>query len=691
MDEIDLSEMFDELKAEILLEAQVTGDSAHGCFFRIFGRLASENGDCPDLTYTPVPPKREGRSLYQVDGFSLDHERGELFIVVCDSRQGSRLEQLHAAEADALFSRGRRFIELALSAEFINSLEETSPVFQAAYPIYERKGKITRIRLMVFSNARLAARRPPRGDSDLDGIPVVLSVLDFVRYASIERSRTGSESIEVDLKELYGSPLPCLPAHGTTARYQAYLIAMPGELLAQIYGLYGAKLLEQNVRTFLQARTKVNAGIIKTVLETPEMFFAYNNGITATATGLRTEPLPGGALGLAAIDNLQIVNGGQTTASILYARDQQKTKADLSRVYVQMKLSVVEPQSVEEIVPKISRYANTQNRITEADFASSDALQITIQRISRRLTAPPRKGFLAGSKWFYERSRGQYKDAQAYMTAGERARFEAEFPKTQMIDKTDLAKFEMTWQCQPNIVSQGAQKCFLEFSDLVAVAWQKFPLQFNDDYYRRATAKALVFRWLDHSVATSEWYQNDRGYKAQIVTYSIAWLMSSIRKSSARTVDLSVIWSRQEVPAEVQRALKEVVPQVAATLKDAPAHLKNVGEYCKQEECWTAVSGKAYRISAIPDHLLVSIQEDLDLAGAPAGHRADVEMGAAAEFGELAPRASEIKRAAASKGWLSPRSESAIRKLGRRNFNLSSSERNALRYLLGRLRADGFE
>lgn len=692
MADLNLTEAFSEFTADLLIEAQASGESKHCAFFKIYSELATENGDCPDLTYTPVPQRRDGRSFYQVDGFALDFERGELFVVVCDYRQDADLQQLHAVDIDSLFSRARKFVELSMSADFISTLEETGFAFQAAYPIFDRRHSISRIRLMVFSNAKLAARRAPRVDNDMSEIPVVLSVLDFARYTDIDRSRSGSESIEVDLVSLLGAPLPCLEAHGTSAKYQSYLIAMPGELLAQIYGLYGAKLLEQNVRTFLQARTKVNAGIIKTLQETPEMFFAYNNGITATATGLRTEVMPNGALGLAAIDSLQIVNGGQTTASILYARDQQKTKADLSRVFVQMKLSVVIPESVEEVVPKISRFANTQNRVSEADFASSDTFQITIQRISRRLSAPPRQGSLSGSKWFYERARGQYKDAQAYLSSAGKTKFELEYPKDQMIDKTDLAKYEMTWACKPHVVSLGAQKCFLEFTDAIATAWEKDSLHFNDEYFRRATSKARLFRWVDHMVATSSWYQNDRGYKAQIVTYTIARLVNSLQKNQSSEINLAILWSTQGVPEPIQAALHDLAPLVAVTIKDAPSHLKNVGEYCKQEECWTAVSAASYEVSKIPESLTVSadqLRERLDDASKV--RRIDVDIDFDLLTVALRPEAKRLRDSAESSGLLSPKSDAALDKIGRGSVALTASERNALKHLLARLEEKGIE
>ena len=252
--------------------------------------------------------------------------------------------------------------------------------------------------------------------------------------------------------------MPCLHASSGTDDYASYLVVLPGQTLSEIYGLYGARLLEANVRTFLQARTKVNKGIINTLKDAPHNFFAFNNGLTATASETTISSNNKGTF-IESVKNLQIVNGGQTTASILYAKD--KEKADLANVYVQMKLSVVKPEAIEEIVPLISRYANTQNRISEADFFSSHPFHLHLEKLSRRISAPPKEGSLAGSKWFYERARGQYKDEQAYMTPGARKRFLAEYPRDQMLVKTDFAKYEMTFEGMPHIVSRGAQKCFI--------------------------------------------------------------------------------------------------------------------------------------------------------------------------------------------------------------------------------------
>ena len=234
---------------------------------------------------------------------------------------------------------------------------------------------IARVRLVLLSNARLATRKKSVDARELENRTFTYNVLDLGRYADILASSSGTEPLEIDILQLNdGKPVACLPAYSGGNGYESYLVALPAALLSEIYGRFGARLLEQNVRSFLQARTKVNRGIITTACDEPEMFFAYNNGLTVTATGIGTCQMDGGVVGIHSIDNMQIVNGGQTTASILYAGDIRK--ADLRNVFVQMKLSVVDPEKIDQIVPKISRFANTQNRISEADFFSGHTFHV---------------------------------------------------------------------------------------------------------------------------------------------------------------------------------------------------------------------------------------------------------------------------------------------------------------------------
>jgi hypothetical protein len=680
--EADYLEFVSDLQARM----QDTGEPRETAFFQTYAALASENGDCPDLE--PCDVIREGRGGYRVDGHAFDQERGILYVAICDAREDAGLDTLNAAQLDALNTRARRFVEHVLDPGFATEFGEGSPEDLAAGAVAAQPALLKRVQILVFSEARLSTRKPPELSGEIAGRPVVSNILDFARFAAIARSQGSVEPIEVNLAALAGAPVPALAAFTEAGGYQSYLIALPGEVLAGIYGLYGPRLLEQNVRTFLQARTKVNKGIIATLRETPEMFFAYNNGLTATASAVSTERLADGTLGVAVIEDLQIVNGGQTTASLLHARDQG---ADLARVFVQMKLSVVEPQLIEEVVPRISRYANTQNRISEADFFSGHPFHVALEQISRRLAPPPRAGAVSGQKWFYERSRGQYRDARGRGTAKARRDFEAEFPKSQLIEKTDLAKYELTFAARPHIVCLGAQKCFLAFAEQVAKDWEASPLSFNEGWFRGAVARALIFRWTDRMIAGSDWYHADRGHKSQTVAYTLAWLQHHLRKLGKAGLNLQLVWNQQDVPEELKAVITALAPQVAGKLREAPDHVRNIGEFAKQQACWALVGRTDFELPELPETILLDREEERETArDEVAVRRIDVDIEIDRLMVALAGRVDELTLFARKKGLLSPRSDAALRRLARGQFALPPSERTALGQLFARLREEGF-
>ena len=685
----NLQNLYNEFWEDILLDAQNNGELQATTFFEKYAGVAADNGDCGDLECSHA--RKEGPNGYQIDGYSLDVDRNELVLAVSDFRSSDELQSLNLSNLDVLFRRGERFVENSLKADFVSQLEETSDDFQVAHLIHANADFIKRVRFIVFSNARLVVRKRQVETRKTGGRVLNFSVLDFSRYVDIIESRSGSEPIDIDIEELNGGAIPCIKAFSGGDEYESYLIALPGTLVAEVYSRYGARLLEQNVRTFLQARTKVNRGIINTISDRPDMFFAYNNGLTATASGIKTTPLADGGLGLSEVSNLQIVNGGQTTASILYARD--RNDSNLSAVYVQMKLSVVKPETVEEVVPKISRFANTQNRISEADFFASHPFHLEMEKISRRLTAPPKDGALHGSRWFYERARGQYKDEQAYMREGDRNRFQLQYPKDQLVLKTDLAKYELTFECKPYLVSQGAQKAFLAFADEISDRWEKDAKRLGEGYFKDIMSKAIVFRWTDRMIGSSEWYRSERGYKAQIVTYVVSWVLHQVRQGLNSEIDLRQIWTRQSVPETLMQILSDAAPLVAAVIKDAPESVRNISEYAKHQACWTAVQNKV--TLALPADIGICVIDRGETEQIQKDDRAVAKIDSDIELDillhKLIPHLNEVREAANRNSLLSPKGDQVMNKLSSGRVNLTKSEKKVMREILIRLDDVGVE
>jgi len=283
--------------------------------------------------------------------------------------------------------------------------------------------------------------------------------------------------------------------------------------------------------------------------------------------------------------NLQIVNGGQTTASIFSSK--KKDKAKIDHIFVQMKLSVVDPAQAEKIVPKISEYANNQNRVNAADFFANHPFHIRMEEFSRRIWARSPDGTFRDTKWFYERARGQYLDKKAYLSAAENKGFESEDSKVQSFTKTDSAKFENVWECIPHIVSKGAQANFAHFAKLVGQRWEKDPVQFNERYFHHAIARALIFRRLEKLVSQQPWY--DGGYRANIVAYTLSKLAQLV-DSIGKAIDFQKIWQEQTLSPAFENTLVKIAKEVHTVILETPHGISNISEWAKKEDCWKKVA-----------------------------------------------------------------------------------------------------
>jgi len=585
---IELTDFYKEFFQDLTAVADADGRFAEDAFFSLFCDQLVEAGelDTADRTHY-ISPNRATR----VDGYGGDPATAEgvLSLIIADFHQSPEIATLTATEMEAIFKRLYSFLSRSLDKNFRNALEETGPAFGLADMIAARWASVSKVRLFLISNRMLSTRVDGRDADKLGETPVTYSVWDIGRLYRFAASSLGREDIEIDLEKDFGGPLYALPAHLKDAGYESYLVAVPGLQLAKIYDRWGARLLEQNVRVFLQAKGNVNKGIRNTIETSPEMFFAYNNGVTATAEGVETRESENGLL-LTSFKNLQIVNGGQTTASIHAAS--RKKEIDLSRVFVQMKLSIVDRAKSMEVVPKISEYANSQNRVNAADFFANHPFHIRMEGFSRRLFAPSPDGTFRESKWFYERARGQYQDERSKLSPAQLRKFDLEYPKAQLFTKTDLGKFLMVWWCHPEIVSKGAQKNFAAFAQIIGKDWSKNEDTFNERYYRHCVAKGIAFIAVEELVTEQPWYQG--GYRANVVAYAISKLAHDAEKMGL-SVDFDAIWKAQALSPVLIEALKISAEACHNVIVDTPANVSNVTEWAKHQACWNRVASLEIR------------------------------------------------------------------------------------------------
>lgn len=584
----NIKTFFEEFKRDLEVGAEIEKTFHLNYFVEEYSRELQEAGFSEGFELAHY----RARGI-RVDGYWFDDE-GNLDLYIADFNHAEELKSLTKSELSTIFNRLVNFFEASVKNGLANNLEETSPQYGLARQIEQRYKSIHKIRLIILSERALSERVK---DTDLKeelktlNIPTTRHVWDMTRLQRLKSSADQKEPLDINFIEKFGQGIPGLPAYVNTDNYKSYLLVVPGNLLADLYQEYGARLLEQNVRTFLQARGNVNRGIRATILNEPEMFFAYNNGLTATAQELQTRTIGEGLI-ITQIKDLQIVNGGQTTASLFHTR--RRDKADLSKVFVQMKLSVIDPDKSAEVVPKISEYANTQNRVNAADFFSNHPFHIRMEEFSRRLWAPAKQGSLRETQWFYERARGQYADAQSTLSPAEKRKFRELRPSNQKFTKTDLAKFENVWDEHPMWVNRGAQRNFGEFAERIGREWDKNQNFFNELYFKKIIARAIIFKSTEQIVSAAEWY--DGGYRANIVAYTLA-MLSEITKLKQKHIDFTKIWEQQEIPIELEHAITSVAKYVNNDITKPPTGISNISEWCKKKECWARLKPKAKEIS----------------------------------------------------------------------------------------------
>jgi hypothetical protein len=581
----DMSTFHQEFMADIKGDADALGLITAEAFLEKTGEILEEAGELNSLDRCYHEGRHGGKPI-QVDAYSWDpkDEEGVFSLVLCDFVPGDEPQTMVKKDIDTLLNRLVQFTVAARDREFRERLEETSNAYVLAELLVRSWKSINKFKLIIVTNRVNKAKTDAIQIGKLGGVPVTSNVWDLARIGRYVTSGQTREDLVVDFAGDFDEAVPVLKASMDGATYDSYIAVLPGRQLAAIYDKWGARLLEANVRSFLQARNKVNRGIRDTIRDDPSMFFSYNNGLTATAEAVEVVDT-GEGLMLMSAENFQIVNGGQTSASIHAAR--KLAPEQLKNVFVQMKLTVVPKDRAEEVVPRISEYANSQNKVNAADFFANHPFHIRMEEFSRRILAPFGDAHYRETKWFYERARGQYADERGRRTDAQRKKFDAEFPSSQFFTKTDLAKFENSYRGKPHIVSRGAQKNFGELARVIGEEWGKSEAAFDEVWYKRLIAKALIFKNLERLIPVQPWYEG--GYRANIVTYALAKLVHDA-EALKRVIDLDQVWKLQRVPVVLERASMAAAEAANRVIINPPAGVRNMSEWAKQPACWTSFS-----------------------------------------------------------------------------------------------------
>jgi hypothetical protein len=576
----------------ILSDAESRGLLKAQSFFEIVCEDLVSVGDLTN-NYSPAEYIKKGIEVY---GYDYDDERKFLTLLNHQFFQDDIIQTLTKGQIETKFNRLKTFF-IKCSEGLYKDMEETSEAYSMAYNIYKylEKNQLLKVRLMVLTDGK-ATRNLIELASEMHGnISFDFRVVDVEYLHNIYESESKSAVSDIEVN------LPCLKINDETNTYQSYLSIITGDVLVSIYEDHGQKLFEQNVRTFLQFKGNVNKGLKNTIEYKPEMFFAYNNGITATAASVEI----GIDGNLKKIKNFQIVNGGQTTSAIYAAK--KISNLDVSMVAVQMKLSVVKKsENQDDFISKVAEFANTQNKINNSDFFSNSPFHKDMKDYSNRIYAPAIGGSQKRTHWFYERVRGEYLNSQAYLKPAEKAKFLIENPKSQVVDKTLLSKTEIMWRKRPDIVSKGAQESFKKFADEITETLEKDNLAITETYFKDAICRVILFRSVEKMVSSAPWY--DGGFRAQTVAYTISYL-SALTQGSGLHLNFNLIWERQETPDSLIEMLKLISEQVYQKITHPAAGYANISQWTKNPMCWVSVQEIDLEFCDLDQRLFIEREE----------------------------------------------------------------------------------
>lgn len=583
---------FEEYKKEYLddirINAQIESVLPDEYFLEdALGKLTAM-GELTDPVIRPIQKRCRNNKIMAFDAYGFDAS-DKSFVLISNDFKDTADATLTRTELDTIRTRMLNFIQEAFDErlqEYFDLTDEMLPVgrniarrMKKDYVDLDNDDSIDQIKLYIITNKTLSDKVTSlRCDNFLDK-RVELNVWSIKRFYDLYQSGKDREPILIETDKYGIKGIPCIKAEMSgNLDYDAYLAIVPGYFLHSIYYDHGSRLLEGNVRAFLSNRGKINKGIRETIRKEPTKFFAYNNGIACTAAKIT---LSDDKRFITSMEDLQIINGGQTTASLTSAVI--KDKLPLDNIFVPMKLTVVKNDDYDMMIQNISRYANSQNSVKNSDFFSNHPFHRVFEALSKKIPAPVSGDNVNNTFWYYERSRGKYDQEQFKITRkSEKEAFARRYPKSQLIKKEDLAKFFTCAELlRPDVVSKGGEKCMSFFAEYIDSQYQKTPEYFNDEFFKLAICYAILFKTTDKIVKNSDWYISTSYIKPFIVPYTISKIIVNLPKGYC--LDYDLIWRKQTLYPSLSCQIEKVAHATNEFIRNSVGSAR---EYCSKEETW---------------------------------------------------------------------------------------------------------
>ena len=505
-----------------------------------------------------------------IDGYYFDEDANVYNLILSlynnknnDSSYLSNESYLH--EVNKII----QLISMITNKEFLK-FDESSITFDICDGI-SKNIKDSEIIVTILSNYHISNTCKKNDIEKISGMNVSFNTYDLedLKEKFIQLTK---ETNVLDFSSKFNSCVPALKI-SSTIDFDVYMCSFKGAWLAQLYKEDGQRLLEPNVRSYLKRTQKTNAGILETVKTYPDYFVSYNNGLSSIASNIELDSYDNSNfVSIKKIHNFQIVNGGQTTATLAEcAKD--KLNKELDEVIVPVKLTVIKNiVNAPMLISNISVFSNTQTAIKKSDPPSNLQYYIDLKNVSNNVILVNEKG--KNYICYFERTAGEY-DTELRRN-NSTVSFKIKNPKEKKFNKIQLAIAINCWQQLPYIVNNGREKNFMAFNYTI----KNQILKIDTDYFKKAYSTIILFREIDKLCKKQK-----LSYKSNVVTYTLSYLSYLSNKS----IDLLKIFDNQCLDDNLIEIINDILPHIHLKLCNAPANCPEVRMWARKEKLWDEI------------------------------------------------------------------------------------------------------
>lgn len=579
---MELVEFLLEIQSEVRTEVSnaVDNDASFSAFPEVvFAEKIMRHMHEYGMTGEPIIcdfKAKDGTAIVRLTGYSLSDEADELDLFISLYSGTDEILPIPDSETTKAAQHCLRFIASCVKGNLSKKMDPSHEAFELVVTIENAYEDLGQIRVFVITDRK--AKTKVFKDREIAGKNIKLQVMDVERLFNHLQEGRPRDELVIEFPSVSGDALPCIWVANNGGEYDYALTAIPGETLRFLYEKYGQRILEANVRSFLQQTGLVNKGIRNTLRDQPERFMAYNNGIVIVVDELAIGETKSGGPGITWMKGLQIVNGGQTTAS-LYFTKKKFPETDISKVMVPAKvlaLKSIDHASEEQLINDISRFANSQNSVRQSDFSANQPYHIELEKLASTVYCPDGVG-----RWFYERATGSYKvllEREGKTPSGI-ARLKAAIPPHRKIIKTDLAKYECAWLQRPDLVSLGGQKAFQAFMVLRNQLDGGEARNPSISDFKDIISRVLLFKSIYKTIR-----REFPAFQANITAYTVAITSVLIGDS----LNLQKVWLNQSVSKELHDQMYIWSQEIASRLYST-SNGRMISEWAKKPECWEQI------------------------------------------------------------------------------------------------------